>query len=72
MLVMRDVTERPEGVEAGVNLLVGTDASRIFSTANKFLVDLKEHARIAAIPSPFGDGTASKQIVNFLEKHIRS
>lgn len=72
VLVMRDVTERPEGVEAGVNLLVGTDASRIFSTANKFLVDLKEHARIVAIPSPFGDGTASKQIVNFLEKHIRS
>ncbi|TAE30933.1 MAG: UDP-N-acetylglucosamine 2-epimerase (non-hydrolyzing) [Candidatus Kapaibacterium sp.] len=66
VLVMRDVTERPEAVEAGTSLLVGANAERIVAAAKRLLSDEAEYARIAKIHNPFGDGTAAQQVVEIL------
>ncbi|MGF1502196.1 MAG: non-hydrolyzing UDP-N-acetylglucosamine 2-epimerase [Paracoccaceae bacterium] len=63
VLVMRDVTERPEAVEAGTARLVGTDARRIVGAVTALLDDPGEHARIARIANPYGDGRAADRIV---------
>jgi len=65
-LVMRDVTERPEGVEAGVLKLVGADTQRIVSSARRLLDDEDEYRSICCAGSPFGDGHAAERIVNAL------
>ncbi|MDD5370918.1 MAG: UDP-N-acetylglucosamine 2-epimerase, partial [Anaerolineaceae bacterium] len=62
-LVLRDVTERPEGVDAGVLKLVGTDPQRIIACARELLDDPQAHARMARAVNPFGDGHAAQQIV---------
>jgi UDP-N-acetylglucosamine 2-epimerase len=66
VLVMRDTTERPEGVEAGVVRLVGTDRRRIVAEASRLLRDPAAHAAMATAISPYGDGTAARQIVSIL------
>jgi UDP-N-acetylglucosamine 2-epimerase len=66
VLVMRDTTERPEGVEAGVVRLVGTDRRRIVGEARRLLRDPAAHAAMATAISPYGDGTAARQIVSIL------
>ena len=71
VLVMREVTERPEGVEAGVNFLVGTDAKRIYNLASEFLTNERKYKSISSIPSPFGDGRAAEKICDFLERAMR-
>lgn len=63
VLVMREVTERPEGVEAGTVRLVGTDPERIYATARKLLDDPQEHAAMARAINPYGDGRAAGRIV---------
>lgn len=65
-LVMRNVTERPEGVEAGVLKLVGSDPERIFTEAMHLLEDPAAHAAMAHAPNPFGDGHAAQRIVKSL------
>lgn len=70
VLVMRSVTERPEGVEAGVNFLVGTDPTRIFNLASDFLTDNIKYETISSIGSPFGDGKAAQKICDFLENRM--
>ncbi|MEO1168153.1 MAG: UDP-N-acetylglucosamine 2-epimerase (non-hydrolyzing) [Pseudomonadota bacterium] len=67
VLVTRDVTERPEAIEAGTCQLVGTDAERIVSAAEALLDDPQEYARVSAISNPFGDGTAAAQIVEAMK-----
>ncbi len=67
VLVMRDVTERPEGVRAGTSVLVGTDPARIVSESGRLLDDPAELARRSRLPNPFGDGTAAARIVKVLE-----
>ncbi|WP_420963298.1 non-hydrolyzing UDP-N-acetylglucosamine 2-epimerase [Brucella sp. IR073] len=62
VLVMRDVTERPEAVEAGVVRLVGTDAERIIGEVKLLLEDAAHYAGFARILNPYGDGLASKRI----------
>jgi UDP-N-acetylglucosamine 2-epimerase (non-hydrolysing) len=69
VLVMRDVTERPEGVEAGVARLVGDDAERIIEEAELLLTDHDAHAAMAQAVNPYGDGKAAKRIVSALLKH---
>ena len=64
VLVLRAVTERPEGVKAGVLKLVGTDARRIVRTANRLLDDPAAYAKMAKAVNPFGDGQAASRIVN--------
>ena len=69
-LVMREVTERPEGVEAGVLKLVGTDPQLIFNSAHQLLTDpvIYQHMRQAS--NPFGDGHASERIVAALLEQV--
>lgn len=65
-LVMREVTERPEGLEAGVLKLVGSDPERIVREASRLLDDPAVHAAMAQAANPFGDGHAAERIVNGL------
>jgi len=65
-LVMRDTTERPEGIEAGVVRLVGTQHCRIIAEAEKLLRNPAEHAAMATGINPYGDGKAAKRIVSIL------
>ncbi len=66
VLVMRDTTERPEGIETGVVRLVGTQRCRIITEAEKLLRDPAEHAAMATGTNPYGDGRAAKRIVAIL------
>src|ERR1700738_3551213 len=62
VLVMRDTTERPEGVHAGTARLVGTERDRIIAEANHLLNDGARYARMAKAMTPYGDGQAAKRI----------
>jgi UDP-N-acetylglucosamine 2-epimerase (non-hydrolysing) len=66
VLVLREVTERPEGVEAGVLKLVGTDTRLIVREANRLLDDVSAYAAMAKAVNPFGDGQAAARIVRAL------
>lgn len=63
VLVMRQVTERPEGVEAGTVCLVGTDPGRIISETRRLLDDPAAHTAMARAVNPYGDGHAAERIV---------
>jgi UDP-N-acetylglucosamine 2-epimerase (non-hydrolysing) len=63
VLVMRGVTERPEAVAAGTARLVGTDPEEIVAGVSRLLDDPAEHARIARIANPYGDGGAARRIL---------
>ena len=66
VLVMRETTERPEGVEAGTAKLVGTDADRIVAEAEHLLDDPEAYAAMARAHNPFGDGSSAARIVELL------
>jgi UDP-N-acetylglucosamine 2-epimerase len=66
VLVMRETTERPEGVEAGMVKLVGTSRERIVSETQALLTDSDTHARMSRGRSPYGDGEAARRIVDYL------
>lgn len=66
VLVMRDVTERPEAVAAGTVLLVGTERERIVAAVERLLDDADYHAAFARCINPYGDGHASERIVRAL------
>jgi UDP-N-acetylglucosamine 2-epimerase (non-hydrolysing) len=66
VLVMRDTTERPEGVEAGTALLVGTDTDRIVREASRLLDDQAAYMRMSRAHNPFGDGRAAARIVELI------
>lgn len=63
VLVLREVTERPEGVEAGTLRLVGTDTERVYAEAVRLLEDRKAYSRMAEARNPYGDGRAAGRIV---------
>jgi UDP-N-acetylglucosamine 2-epimerase (non-hydrolysing) len=65
-LVLREVTERPEGVEAGVLKLVGSDTERIVTESRRLLDDPAAYERMAKAANPFGDGHAAEKIVKAL------
>jgi UDP-N-acetylglucosamine 2-epimerase (non-hydrolysing) len=69
VLVLREVTERPEGVQAGVTKLVGTDPQRIVNAARDLLDDPAAHSAMARAVNPFGDGHAAERIVAALLKY---
>lgn len=69
VLVLRDVTERPEAVEAGTVKLVGTDIEKIVSEANLLLNDGEAYAKMSKSINPYGDGKASKRIVDAILKY---
>ena len=66
VLVMRETTERPEGVEAGNAKLVGVDREKIVNELSLLLASQVERDRMAAINNPYGDGTTSAQIATHL------
>jgi UDP-N-acetylglucosamine 2-epimerase len=66
VLVLRDVTERPEAVEAGTLKVIGTDMKRIMSEASNLLDNREEYDSMAGAANPFGDGKASERIVDAL------
>lgn len=66
VLVLRDLTERPEGVEAGTLKLVGTDKDKIIKETLRLLDDREEYQKMAKAINPYGDGTASKKIVEII------
>jgi UDP-N-acetylglucosamine 2-epimerase (non-hydrolysing) len=66
VLVMRDVTERPEGVKAGTVKVVGVDKENIIKEVKKLLLDENEYNRMAEAVNPYGDGEASIRIVKAL------
>ena len=63
VLVMRDTTERPEAVEAGTVVLVGTDSRKIVAEANRLLDEPSAYEQFARAHNPYGDGQASRRIV---------
>ncbi len=67
VLVMRDTTERPEAVEAGTVLLVGTDEELIISKALELLNNNEKFEKMSKLHNPYGDGLASKRIVDFIK-----
>jgi UDP-N-acetylglucosamine 2-epimerase (non-hydrolysing) len=70
VLVLREVTERPEAVEAGVVKVVGTDPDRIISEAERLLYEEAEYKRMAQTVSPYGDGHAAERIVRILMERL--
>ena len=64
VLVLRNVTERPEGIKAGTLKLAGTDEDMVYSMAKGLLDDPKEYNKMAVARNPFGDGNASERIVS--------
>ncbi len=70
VLVMRDTTERPEGVKAGTLKLVGTDEKTIYQNFKTLLENKEEYEKMSKASNPYGDGTACKQIADILEKTL--
>lgn len=70
VLVMRDVTERPEAVAAGTVKLVGTDRRKIVDEASRFIEDKEYYAANQRLANPYGDGTASLKIIEFISGKI--
>lgn len=68
VLVMRDTTERPEGVEAGTLKLVGTDEDAIVLETEKLLSDVNAYTSMSNAMNPYGDGNASRRIVDIIQK----
>lgn len=66
VLVMRDTTERPEGIEAGTLKLVGTDEEIIYREFKRLLTDEEEYKAMSMASNPYGDGLASKRIADVL------
>lgn len=64
VLVLRDTTERPEGIEAGTLKLVGTDENVIYEETKKLLINENEYKKMSKASNPYGDGYASKYIVD--------
>lgn len=67
VLVMRDTTERPEGIQAGTLKLVGTDEAVIYDNFKKLLVDTEAYRKMATASNPYGDGKACERIADILE-----
>ena len=71
VLVLRDTTERPEGIQAGTLKLVGTDEETVYKETKKLLDNKNEYEKMSMASNPYGDGFASKYIVDvILEKFI--
>lgn len=70
VLVLRDTTERPEGIEAGTLKLVGTDEDNIYKITKELLIDAAIYTKMSKASNPYGDGNSSKYIVDAIIKNI--
>lgn len=64
VLILRDTTERPEVVEVGGGVLVGTNQQKIIEEAEKLLTDSQHYQKMAHVENPFGDGRAAQRILD--------
>jgi UDP-N-Acetylglucosamine 2-epimerase (EC 5.1.3.14) len=71
ILVMREVTERQEGVEAGIAKLIGMDTERIVQEAKTLLSSPRAYEKMACSVNPYGDGRAAERIVKAITKHYK-
>ena len=71
VLVLRDTTERPEGIRAGTLKLVGTDEEEIYKQTKTLLEDKNEYNKMAKASNPYGDGFASKRIVDAIIDYFK-
>lgn len=71
VLVMRDTTERPEGIQAGTLKLVGTEEETIYRELKKLLTDEEEYKNMSNASNPYGDGYACKKIADILTNEIK-
>ncbi len=72
VLVLRDTTERPEGIKAGTLKLVGTDEDVIYEETKKLLLDKNEYEKMSKASNPYGDGHASERIVDAIIKYFEN
>lgn len=72
VLVMRDTTERPEGIKAGTLKLVGTKEEKIYNEFKILLIDHNEYNKMSKASNPYGDGFASKKIADILENYFKA
>lgn len=70
VLVLRDTTERPEGIEAGTLKLAGTDEETIYGLAKELLTDEAAYTLMSQASNPYGDGEASRRIVESLKEYL--
>lgn len=70
VLVLRDTTERPEGIEAGTLKLAGTDEDRVYALADELLRSAEAYQQMAQAANPYGDGQASRRIVEAILYHF--
>ncbi|MEW9500838.1 non-hydrolyzing UDP-N-acetylglucosamine 2-epimerase [Jeotgalibacillus marinus] len=70
VLVLRDTTERPEGIEAGTLKLAGIKEEQIYTMAKELVVDSKAHEKMSKASNPYGDGNASKRIAEAIRFHF--
>ena len=70
VLVLRDTTERPEGIKAGTAKIVGTDIEQIFSSVSELITNESQYKKMSNVNNPYGDGKASMRIVEILEKNL--
>lgn len=70
VLVMRDTTERPEGINAGTLRLVGTEEENIYNNFKELLENKEEYEKMSTASNPYGDGLASKRIADILEEKL--
>ena len=68
VLVLRDTTERPEGIEAGTLRLVGTEQKKVYNNIKLLLNNSKEYEKMSKASNPYGDGFACKRIADIIEK----
>jgi len=71
VLVMRDTTERPEGISAGTALLTGPNAANIVDHATRLLTDAAAYRSMANAINPYGDGHAARRIVGRIRQHFQ-
>jgi len=71
VLVMRDTTERPEGVAAGTALLTGTNAQAIVKHVMRLLTDEAAYRSMSTARNPYGDGYAAERIVERIRRYFR-
>ena len=72
-LVLREKTERPEGVVAGTAKVIGTQVDRIIEESERLLTDEAEYKKMSRTSCPYGDGRAARRIVEYiLQMHVGS
>lgn len=71
VLVLRKTTERPEGIDAGVAKLMGTDCERIYNEVSRLIADERYYAFIKQVANPYGDGQAARRIVEAILHHFK-